>query len=53
MAFPASGCEQIYRNKIEDVSKYLEEKHKDKYYIINVSNRKYDENHFSGKVKSY
>ena len=39
MAFPASGLETTYRNSIKDVSKFLQQKHKNSYLIINVSNR--------------
>lgn len=39
MAFPASGLEKAYRNCVEDVAQYLEERHKGRYLIINVSNR--------------
>lgn len=46
MAFPASGYEKLFRNCIEDVAGFLEESHKGKYYIINVSSRDYDANPF-------
>lgn len=53
MAYPATGCEQIYRNCLQDVISFLEEYHKGKYYIINVSNRDYDTSPFERRVKSY
>ncbi len=42
MSFPASGIESLYRNKINDVAMLLNKKHKNKYLIINLSNRKYN-----------
>jgi phosphatidylinositol-3,4,5-trisphosphate 3-phosphatase/dual-specificity protein phosphatase PTEN len=35
------------------VVSFLEENHRGKYYIINVSNRNYDISLFEGRVKSY
>jgi hypothetical protein len=42
MAYPATGCEKMIRNCLEDVVSFLEENHSGKYFIINVSNRNYD-----------
>jgi len=53
MSFPASGFEQTYRNKIDDVASFLESKHKDHYLIFNLSNRKYDYKKFNNKVIDY
>lgn len=53
MSFPASGFEQTYRNRIEDVAQFLEAKHKDHYLIVNLSNRKYDYKKFNNKVIDY
>ena len=50
MAYPASGVESLYRNKMDDVAEFLNSKHKDKYYVINTSNRKYDYTKFNSKV---
>lgn len=50
MAYPASGMESLYRNKMNDVSDFLETRHKDKYYVINTSNRKYDYSKFKNRV---
>ena len=50
MAYPASGCEQIYRNRITDVSEFLNEKHGEHYYVINLSGRPYDYSYFGGRV---
>lgn len=50
MSFPASGVEAMYRNNIEEVSKFLNKKHGDNYYIINVSSRLYDYSKFGNRV---
>ena len=50
MAFPASGFESVYRNKIEDVSKFIKEKHGSNFLIINLSDRKYDYTKFDNQV---
>jgi phosphatidylinositol-3,4,5-trisphosphate 3-phosphatase/dual-specificity protein phosphatase PTEN len=50
MSFPASGFEQVYRNNINDVVSFLEEKHPDAYLIFNLSNRRYDYKKFKGQV---
>ena len=43
MAFPASGLEKLYRNSIDDVVGFLNEKHPDSYWIVNISGRGIDE----------
>lgn len=54
MAYPASDIlEKTYRNNIQDVADYLEEKHKGHYLIINVSSRIYNYSLFGNKVKDY
>ena len=53
MSFPASGIEKLYRNNINSVVNFLEEKHKGHYKIFNLSNREYDFDKFSGYVESY
>jgi phosphatidylinositol-3,4,5-trisphosphate 3-phosphatase/dual-specificity protein phosphatase PTEN len=50
MAYPASGVESLYRNKMNDVRDFLDSKHGDKYYVINTSSRKYDYSCFHGRV---
>lgn len=50
MSFPASGMESMYRNKIEDVAKFLKQRHGNDYYVINVSSRKYDYSKFGDRV---
>ena len=59
MSFPASGMETMYRNNINDVSRYflvfnlikqivsfLREKHETKYQVFNMSGRTYDTSKF-------
>lgn len=43
MAFPASGLEKVFRNSIDTVADFLEDRHKDSYMVINVSTREIDE----------
>ena len=50
MAFPASGIKQIYRNRLEDVSAFLNEKHHLNYMILNLSEKDYDTSKFQGEV---
>ena len=50
MAFPASGIKQIYRNRLEDVSSFLNEKHLHNYMILNLSEKDYDTSKFQGEV---
>ena len=39
MAYPASGIESIYRNPIDEVVRFLKNKHEHHYLIVNLSNR--------------
>ncbi|EGC40549.1 hypothetical protein DICPUDRAFT_25009 [Dictyostelium purpureum] len=50
MSFPADGVESAYRNSIYDVSKMLNENHKNNYLIYNLSERKYDYSLFNKSV---
>ena len=50
MAYPASGMESLYRNKMHDVCKFLDSRHPNKYYVINTSSRKYDYSKFHNRV---
>ena len=50
MSYPAQGIEAVYRNKLKDVAQLLESKHKDKYSIINVSDKSYDTSFFKNQV---
>ncbi|KAJ6247133.1 phosphatase with homology to tensin [Anaeramoeba flamelloides] len=54
MGFPASKLEGMYRNKMTDVVKYLDQYHKDKYYIYNLCSEKdYDPDNFYGRVQKF
>ena len=53
MSFPASGFEKCYRNNINDVAAFLEERHRDSYLIFNLSCRRYDYRKFKNMVKEY
>ncbi|CAK88457.1 unnamed protein product (macronuclear) [Paramecium tetraurelia] len=54
MGYPANDYEAIYRNSMEDVQKFFNQRHKDHYRIINLcSERKYNHAYFDGNVSEY
>lgn len=53
MSFPASGFERWYRNNINRVATFLDERHPGKYRVFNLSNREYNDERFHGCVNSY
>ncbi|XP_043064759.1 phosphatidylinositol 3,4,5-trisphosphate 3-phosphatase and dual-specificity protein phosphatase PTEN isoform X2 [Drosophila ficusphila] len=51
MGYPADKIEGLYRNRLEDVFKFLEENHRQHYKIYNLClERKYDAGKFHGRV---
>ena len=52
MAFPATGITSLYRNKLEDVADFLNQKHKNNYLILNVSGYKYQIEKFNKVIES-
>ena len=51
MSYPASGIEGAYRNNINNVSRFLKERHKSNFLLINLSGRKYDNTKFNNNVR--
>lgn len=52
MAFPASGIEKLYRNSIDVIASFLEERHPKSYLIINISGREVEQEKLSN-VEAY
>lgn len=52
MSFPASGIYSYHRNRIEDVSNFLQKYHENLYLVINASNDPYDFSKFNNNVIS-
>ena len=54
MGYPSESMESMYRNSLEDVKRFLEERHRDHYKVYNLcSERCYDIQKFHGRVSVY
>ena len=54
MGFPSVGREGLYRNHSDEVYRFFETRHSDKYKVYNLcSERTYDETVFHGRVARY
>lgn len=54
MSFPSYGKMSLYRNPIEEVSRFLNTKHKDHYKVYNLCSEKtYDDTYFHGRVERF
>lgn len=51
MALPATSIEAVFRNSINDVSKFLETKHAGHYMVFNLTENSYDGAPFKGAVR--
>ena len=54
MSYPAERfVQKIYRNDINTVAQYMNEKHSTKYWIFNLSGIEYDAKPFGGRASVY
>ncbi|KAI8849172.1 protein-tyrosine phosphatase-like protein [Chytridium lagenaria] len=54
MGYPARNMEGLYRNHINDVIRFFEARHRDRYYLFNLcSERSYSPTPFNNRVARY
>lgn len=53
MAYPGSGFSTLYRNNISEVADFLYEFHGKNFLVFNLSENRYDHNHFHNQVLEY
>jgi len=54
MGYPSESMESMFRNSLDDVKRFLEERHEDHYKVYNLcSERSYDIQKFHGRVAIY
>ncbi|OMJ82133.1 hypothetical protein SteCoe_17251 [Stentor coeruleus] len=53
MSLPGEGVHKMYRNSIDSVAKFLAEKHRSKFKILNLSGLKYNYEKFGNHVNEY
>ncbi len=47
MSFPATGLEKTYRNDINHVARFMQQRHGEHYLVMNLSSRPYDGSKFN------
>lgn len=53
MGYPCTGLRCMYRNSLVEVKQFLDKHHKDHYYVINLTENKYNSDLFEEKVLQY
>jgi hypothetical protein len=49
-SFPATGAEAFWRNSLPEVASFLQRRHGDRYFVLNLSEREYDASAFHHRV---
>ena len=53
MSFPGSGLQAIYRNSLQEVCRFLNEKHGKFYMIWNLSEHQYNYERFDNRIMDW